>query len=65
MSERLTYSVLEASELLGISRSRVYLAIHSGDLPHLRFGRRVVIPRVALHQMIDQAGSAPQREIRQ
>lgn len=38
---RLTLSVEEVAQLLGLSRSAVYEAIARGDIPALRFGRRI------------------------
>ena len=42
---RLTLSVTEAAGLLGISRAFAYVLVARGELPSLRFGRRVVVPR--------------------
>jgi excisionase family DNA binding protein len=41
--QRLTMSVEEASEALGISRSLVYALVRRGVLPSLRLGRRDLI----------------------
>jgi excisionase family DNA binding protein len=41
-------TVAEVAELLGISRSSVYDGVNRGDIPHLRVGKRVIFPRVAL-----------------
>ena len=51
-SHRLTFSVEEVSQLLGVSKSAVYEAIARGDIPALRFGRRIVIVRHALDQLL-------------
>jgi len=53
--ERLTYTVEEAGKLLGIGRSAAYAAARSGELPTLRMGRRLLVPRRALEQMLDGA----------
>jgi excisionase family DNA binding protein len=45
---RLTYSVPELAELLGVGRSGVYSALRRGILPARRFGRRFVISRAAV-----------------
>lgn len=39
-----TMTVEEAGELLGLSRSSAYRAAARGELPTLRFGRRLVVP---------------------
>jgi excisionase family DNA binding protein len=53
MSDRLTYTVSEAGELLGISRAQAYLMVKLGRLPVIRLGRRIVVPRVALMKMLE------------
>ena len=44
---RLTVTVREAAELVGISRTLAYELIARGELPHLRLGRRILVPRRA------------------
>lgn len=41
---RLTCSVPEAGEVLGIGRNAAYRAAHDGTIPTLRLGRRLVVP---------------------
>ncbi len=50
--QRLTYSVDEAAELLGISRASAYEAIRRGEIPHIKIGKRILIPRVALDDLL-------------
>lgn len=40
----LTVTVDQAAKLLGIGRSTAYELIHTGDIPSLRLGRRLVVP---------------------
>lgn len=42
------YTVDEALTLLSISRTRVYKAISSGELPSVKVGRRRLIPNEGL-----------------
>ena len=53
---RLALSVTEAAELLGISRALAYELVARGELPSVRLGRRVVVPRVALLAMFGSLG---------
>lgn len=47
--ERLTLTVPEAAELLGVSRSVAYEAARTGELPGVvRLGRRIVVSRARL-----------------
>jgi excisionase family DNA binding protein len=50
--ERLTYTVPEAGKLLGIGRRLAYEQAASGQLPIIRIGRRILVPRVALERML-------------
>lgn len=55
-----TITVEHASELLGISLRSAYKAAHSGELPTLRLGRRLLVPTPRLLQMlgVDREGDA-------
>ena len=41
---RLTLSVEEARRLLGLSRGLMYQAIRRGEIPHIKVGKRILIP---------------------
>ena len=53
---RLTYTVAEAGELLGISRGSAYEAAKTGDIPVLKIGGRLLVPKAVLDRMLAQAG---------
>jgi excisionase family DNA binding protein len=59
-SERLVWSVEEAGRLLGISRAYAYELVARGELPHVRLGRRVVVPKHAIQALLatDDAGDS-------
>ena len=50
--DRRTMTVEEAAHMLGISRSSAYECVRRGELRALRLGRRLVVPRDALEQML-------------
>jgi excisionase family DNA binding protein len=52
---RLVVTVTEAAELLGISRGLAYELARAGQLPSLRLGRRLVVPRAALLEWLERA----------
>jgi excisionase family DNA binding protein len=54
-TDRLTLSVKEAGMLLGLSRGLMYEAIHTGRIPSVRVGRRILIPRAALERLLGNA----------
>jgi excisionase family DNA binding protein len=45
-------SVEQACELLGVSRGAGYRAAASGDLPTLRWGRRLYVPTARLLELL-------------
>jgi excisionase family DNA binding protein len=51
----LVLSVGEAAALLGISRAHAYELVARGELAHIRLGRRVVVPRRAIDELIANA----------
>jgi excisionase family DNA binding protein len=53
--KRLTLTVKETAELLGISRSGAYGAVRTGQIPSIQFCRRIIIPYKALISMLDVA----------
>ena len=59
--ERLTLTVEQAGELLGISRALAYEMARTGRLPTLRFGKRIVVPKKAIESMLERPvpGTAP------
>ena len=44
------YSVEEAGALLGISRSSAYAGVNSGDIPSVRVGHLLIVPRDRFHE---------------
>ena len=50
--ESQTLTVEEAGKALGISRMTAYKLVRKGQLPSLRLGRRVVVPRVQLEALL-------------
>jgi excisionase family DNA binding protein len=54
LPRRLTLTVAEAGQMLGVSRSYAYELVRQGALPCMRLGRRIVIPVRALDALIDR-----------
>ncbi len=52
----LTWTIAEAAEKLGVSRSYYYRAAKRGELPVKRLGRRLVVPKVALLRLLEELG---------
>ena len=45
-------TVREAAEVLGIGLNSAYEAIGRGEIPHIRIGRSIRVPRTALEQLL-------------
>ena len=52
MTPRLTFTVAEAAEILGISKTSAYECVQRGEIPSLTFGRRIVIARRDLENLV-------------
>ena len=52
----LTWTIAEAAEKLGVSRSYYYRAAGRGELPVKRLGRRLVVPKLALLRLLEEFG---------
>lgn len=58
--DRQTVTVAEAAAALGIGKNQAYAAAHRGEIPAIRIGRRLLVPRAALEQMLALgAGGGP------
>ena len=56
----MTYSIDEAAKLLGIGRNHAYEAAKRGEIPAIRIGKRIVVPRAALERLLSgEVGLAP------
>jgi excisionase family DNA binding protein len=56
--ERLTLSISEAAEILRISRNMANTLAREGKLPVIRFGRRMIVPRKGLNELLSKGRTA-------
>ena len=54
IEKRLCITVPEAAAMLGISRNFAYELVKQGKLPVIRFGKRLLIPRLGLEKMLEK-----------
>lgn len=47
-------TVTEAAAMLGISRGLAYQLVARGEIPALRLGRRLIVPRHAIEALLGQ-----------
>ena len=50
---RRTYTIEEAAQLLGIGRNHAYEAAKRGDIPSIKIGKRIVVPKAAIDRMLE------------
>ena len=50
---KLTYTVSEASKVLGIGRTKMYELINSGEIKSIRFGDAIRISRTYVDELIN------------
>jgi excisionase family DNA binding protein len=55
VAERLTYTVDEVARLLGLSRNSAYQRAADGQIPTIRMGRRLLVPKAALDRLLEAA----------
>jgi excisionase family DNA binding protein len=51
-SERLTYDVPVAGRKLGLGKNASYEAARKGQIPTIRIGRRLLVPKAAFEEML-------------
>ena len=56
--ERLVYEVPEAGAMLGLSRNAAYAAVARGEIPSIRFGKLIRVPKIPFDRMLEQVGCA-------
>lgn len=57
--QTLVLTVAEAAKLLCISRNLTYELVAQGRIPHVRLGRRILLPRVGLEEWIAREAGLP------
>jgi len=54
--ERKTYNVEEAARLLGVGRNQGYEAALAKQIPTIKIGKRILIPKAAFDRMLNGEG---------
>ena len=55
IGDKMALSVPEAAKLLGIGKNLAYEAVQRGEIPSIKVGSRLLIPRVALERLLAEA----------
>jgi excisionase family DNA binding protein len=56
MENKATMTVDQAAVYLGISRAFAFRMVSAGEIPSVRLGRRILVPRAALEQWLANVG---------
>jgi excisionase family DNA binding protein len=51
--EKLTLTVEETAKMLGIGRNSAYEAVARGEIPVIRVGKRLLVPKAALEKLLN------------
>lgn len=54
--QRQTYTVVEVAKMLGIGRGQAYEAVRRGEIPSIRLGKRLVVPKPLIERMLGAQG---------
>lgn len=57
--ERATYSVIEAGKVLGLSRNSMYAAVRCGQIPIVKIGSKMLVPKVAIERLLSIGPRVP------
>ncbi|MFC1981060.1 helix-turn-helix domain-containing protein [Chloroflexota bacterium] len=56
-TETAVLSVSECAKVLKISRGSAYQGVMENTIPHIRIGRRILIPKRALEKLLEGSGT--------
>ena len=55
-------TVAEVQQVFRIGRRQIYEAIRRGEIPHLRIGRTVRVPKIGLRRLLEGTGPPAWRD---
>ncbi|MEK7352915.1 MAG: helix-turn-helix domain-containing protein [Chloroflexota bacterium] len=50
---KLTFTVNETAKILGIGRNSAYEAVARGEIPVIKVGKRLLVPKAALEKLLN------------
>jgi len=59
--ETQTLRIADAAKILGIGRTAAYAAIKRGEIPSIRIGGIILVPKPALDKMLGNAPENPNK----
>lgn len=58
--KRLAYTIKEAAEMLGLSKSRLYEMVQFDEIPYMKIGGKILLPKKELESWLKQRVVIPQ-----
>lgn len=55
--DKITFTVKEAAEIIGISPSKMYQLVKENRIPHISLGKRTVIPQKGFFNWVSNAAT--------
>ena len=55
--ESLVYDVPQAGAMLGLNKNAAYAAAKRGDIPTIKIGKLLKVPKAAFHAILDGVGT--------
>lgn len=56
VTERAAFTVGETAAQMGVNRNSIYAAIRRGDIRSIRIGKRILIPKKHIEQLLEGSG---------
>lgn len=47
------YTIEEVAKMLGVSKGTAYECVKTGELPHIKLGRRIVVPIASFEKFLN------------
>ena len=63
VGDKFFFRIKDVAEILSVSRSRVYELMRSGELSAVREGRKTLVPRMSLLELVRKWNSLPRVEL--
>jgi len=51
-NDKAVLTVNETAQILGLSRNSAYQGVTRGEIPSIKVGKRILIPRIALERLL-------------
>ena len=55
------FTVSEVAKILRISKDTAYEAVRRGEIPHMKFGKRIIVPAAALAKLLAGEVATPKK----